>query len=161
MSNVPFEIAGMRVAIASLEDAVEKLERENAEMRKYKERLKWLATQRCSPGDYPKGDVGVVVSENYAQVSLETAIDDARRKESAPEQANPAQGSTIARPADPPAVSQHLMLNGKAYSLDEMQRTLDVQADQIRELARVLHQHDMIRQRDLAQFEPRREGGAS
>jgi hypothetical protein len=146
----------MRVAIASLEDAIEKLERENAEMRKYKERLKWLATQRCSPGDYPKGDVGVVVSENYAQVSLETAIDDARRKESAPEQANPAQGSTTARPADPRA-----MPTGKAYSLDEMQRTLELQADQIRELARVLHQHDMIRQRDLAQFEPRREGGAT
>ena len=60
------------------------------------------------------------------------------------EQANQAQGSTIAQ-----------------CTLDEMQRTLDVQADQIRELARVLHQHDMIRQRDLAQFEPRREGGAT
>lgn len=161
MSNALFDIAAMRVTIASLEGVIEKLEREIAEMRKYKERLKWLATQRCSPGDYPKGDVGVVVSENYAQVSLEMAIDDARRKESAPEQANPAQGSAIARPADPPAVSQHLLLNGKVYSLDSIQRTLDVQADQIRELARVLYQHDMIRQRDLAQFEPRKEGGAS
>lgn len=134
----------MRVTIASLEDAVEKLEREIAEMRKYKERLKWLATQRCSPGDYPKGDVGVVVSENYAQVSLEMAIDDARRKESAPEQANPAQGPTIAQ-----------------CTLDEMQHTLELQTDQIRELARVLHLHDMLHHRDLAQFEPRREGGAS
>jgi hypothetical protein len=104
VSNAPFEIAGMRVVIASLEDAIEKLERENAALRC--ENARW----------------GI---------------------------------------ADPPAVSQHLMLNGKAYSLDSMQRTLDVQADQIRELARVLYQHDMIRQRDLAQFEPRREGGAS
>ncbi len=39
MSNAPFEIAGMRVAIASLEDAVEKLERENAEMRHSEENL--------------------------------------------------------------------------------------------------------------------------
>lgn len=63
--------------------------------------------------------------------------------------------------ADPPAVSQHLLLNGKAYSLDSIQRTLEVQADQIRELARVLYQHDMIRQRDLDQFDPIDEGGAS
>jgi chromosome segregation ATPase len=39
VSNAPFEIAGMRVAIASLEDAVEKLERENAEMRHSEENL--------------------------------------------------------------------------------------------------------------------------
>ena len=104
MSNAPFDIAAMRVTIASLEGVIEKLERENAALRC--ENARW----------------GI---------------------------------------ADPPAVSQHLMLNGKAYSLDEMQRTLEVQADQIRELARVLHQHDMIRQRDLAQFEPRKEGGAS
>jgi len=50
------------------------------------------------------------------------------------EQANQAKGPTIAQP-----------------TLDSIQRTLELQADQIRELARVLHQHDMIRQRDLAQ----------
>ena len=104
MSNALFDIAAMRVTIASLEGVIEKLERENAALRC--ENARW----------------GI---------------------------------------ADPPAVSQHLLLNGKAYSLDEMQRTLDVQADQIRELARVLHLHDMLHHRDLAQFEPRREGGAS
>jgi len=104
VSNVLFEIAGMRVVIASLEDALEKLERENAALRC--ESTRWGVT-------------------------------------------------------DPPAVSQHLLLNGKAYSLDSIQHKQDVQADQIRELARVLHQHDMLHHRDLAQFEPREEGGAT
>jgi chromosome segregation ATPase len=40
-----FEIAGMRVAIASLEDAIEKLERENAALRQDKKRLDWLLAQ--------------------------------------------------------------------------------------------------------------------
>lgn len=45
MSNAPFEIAAMRVTIASLEDAIEKLERENAALRKDKERLDLLASR--------------------------------------------------------------------------------------------------------------------
>lgn len=64
--------------------------------------------------------------------------------------ANPARDSTIAQPEI-----------SRAPSLESIQRTLELQAEQIRALASVLYQHDMIRQRDLDQFEPRKEGGAS